>query len=59
MIGDKLTDLQCGWNAGLKKSILVRTGYGEEVERQAANELGSAAIVDDLPAAVEWILSRD
>ena len=27
-IGDKLIDLQCGWNAGVKKSILVRTGYG-------------------------------
>ena len=26
MIGDKLIDLECGWNAGVKKSILVRTG---------------------------------
>ncbi len=28
MIGDKLIDVHCGWNAGVKKSILVRTGYG-------------------------------
>jgi D-glycero-D-manno-heptose 1,7-bisphosphate phosphatase len=28
MVGDKLIDLECGWNAGVKKSILVRTGYG-------------------------------
>jgi D-glycero-D-manno-heptose 1,7-bisphosphate phosphatase len=32
-VGDKLIDLQCGWNAGVKRSILVRTGYGREVER--------------------------
>src|SRR6266498_3505653 len=25
MIGDKMIDLQCGWNAGVRKSILVRT----------------------------------
>src|ERR1043166_8189321 len=28
MIGDKMIDLQCGWNAHVRKSILVRTGYG-------------------------------
>ena len=28
MIGDKLIDLECGWNAGIGKSILIRTGYG-------------------------------
>src|SRR4051812_6454843 len=32
MIGDKLIDLECGWNAGVAKSILVRTGYGAKVE---------------------------
>ena len=32
MIGDKHIDLECGWNAGVKKSILVRTGYGKKVE---------------------------
>ena len=39
MVGDKLIDLECGWNAGVKKSILVRTGYGAEVERAAAGKL--------------------
>ncbi len=33
MVGDKLIDLECGWNAGVKKCILVRTGYGAELER--------------------------
>jgi D-glycero-D-manno-heptose 1,7-bisphosphate phosphatase len=57
MIGDKLIDLECGWNAGVKKSILVRTGYGAEVERAVANKFASAVILDDLNGAAEWILS--
>jgi D-glycero-D-manno-heptose 1,7-bisphosphate phosphatase len=56
MVGDKLIDLECGWNAGVKKSILVRTGYGAETERAAANKFASAIIVDDLNDAVKWIL---
>lgn len=56
VIGDKLIDLQCGWNAGVKQAILVRTGYGAETERQLADQPGRAVVVDDLPAAAEWIL---
>ena len=57
MIGDKLIDLECGWNAGVKRSILVRTGYGAELERTAADKLTGAMVVNDLVAATEWILS--
>ena len=57
IIGDKQVDLECGWNAGLKKSVLVRTGYGAELERSLARTSGNAVIVDDLPAAADWILS--
>jgi D-glycero-D-manno-heptose 1,7-bisphosphate phosphatase len=56
-IGDKLIDLQTGWNAGVKKCILVRTGYGGELERQSLSLLTSAVIVDHLPAAADWIAS--
>ena len=56
IIGDKLIDLECGWNAGVKKCILVRTGYGAEVERMNNEKIGRAVIVDDLAAAAEWIL---
>jgi D-glycero-D-manno-heptose 1,7-bisphosphate phosphatase len=56
MIGDKLSDLECGWNAGVKKSILVRTGYGAGTERESAGKLGAAIIVEDLPAAAGWVL---
>jgi D-glycero-D-manno-heptose 1,7-bisphosphate phosphatase len=57
-IGDKLIDLECGWNAGVKKSILVRTGYGAETERAAAGKFASALIVDDLAGAADWILNH-
>jgi D-glycero-D-manno-heptose 1,7-bisphosphate phosphatase len=56
MIGDKLIDLECGWNAGVGASLLVRTGYGRKVEREAAAHLARAVIVDDLPGAADWIL---
>ncbi|MBL67293.1 MAG: HAD family hydrolase [Verrucomicrobiales bacterium] len=56
MIGDKLLDLQCGWNAGVKQSILVRTGYGAEHERDHPETAG-AVVVDGLPEAVEWIVA--
>ena len=56
MVGDKLIDLECGWNAGVKKSILVRTGYGAELERSEPDKLKRAVVVDDLKGAAEWIL---
>jgi D-glycero-D-manno-heptose 1,7-bisphosphate phosphatase len=58
MIGDKLIDLECGWNAGVKRSLLVRTGYGAGVETKSADRLIHAAVVDDIPAAAAFILSR-
>jgi D-glycero-D-manno-heptose 1,7-bisphosphate phosphatase len=56
MVGDKLIDLECGWNAGVKKSILVRTGYGAEVERDEAERIKRAVVVDGLAEAAGWIL---
>jgi len=57
MVGDKLIDLECGWNAGVKKSILVRTGYGAELERQSPDKLSPAVIVDGLADVANWILN--
>jgi D-glycero-D-manno-heptose 1,7-bisphosphate phosphatase len=56
MIGDKLIDLECGWNAGVRASLLVRTGYGAKLEKDG--ELKGAPVVDDLAAAARWILSQ-
>jgi D-glycero-D-manno-heptose 1,7-bisphosphate phosphatase len=58
MIGDKLVDLECGWNAGVKQCLLVRTGYGADVERAAAEKLRDAVVVDDLSAAAGWIIRQ-
>jgi D-glycero-D-manno-heptose 1,7-bisphosphate phosphatase len=57
VIGDKLIDLECGWNAGVKKCILVRTGYGRKLEQEQPDRLAAAVIADDLPAAANWILN--
>jgi len=54
MVGDKIIDLECGWNAGVKKSILVRTGYGARSEKSA--DPSRALVVDDVAAAADWIL---
>ena len=56
VIGDKLIDLETGWNAGVRACILVRTGYGAETERGADRRLRQAVIVDNLGAAARWIL---
>ena len=59
MVGDKLIDLECGWNAGVKKSILVRTGYGAGVERENAEQIKPAVVVAGLAEMAEWILSGE
>jgi len=56
VVGDKLIDLECGWNAGVRKSLLVRTGYGAEVERQQPPGLERAIVVDDIVSAADWIV---
>jgi D-glycero-D-manno-heptose 1,7-bisphosphate phosphatase len=59
MVGDKLIDLECGWNAGVKQSILVRTGYGVEEEKKSPDKVAHAAVVDDLRGAAEVILKQN
>src|SRR6266699_1493072 len=58
LIGDKLTDLECGWNAGVNKCILVRTGYGAGVEKEAVKNIHEAIVVNDLSSAAAWILGN-
>lgn len=58
MIGDKLSDLQCGWNAGVRKSILVGTGYGQKLLQQKNIDLSRAGIAKNLAAAADWILQN-
>jgi len=58
MIGDKLCDLECGWNAGVKKCLLVRTGYWRQTEHDSMKHLARALVVDHLAHAARWIVAE-
>src|SRR5687767_14537316 len=58
VVGDKVIDLECGWNAKAKQSILVRTGYGAKFEKSNPELAQRAVVVDDIRAAVDWILKN-
>ncbi len=57
MIGDKLIDLECGWNAGVRRSLLVRTGYGAKQETELGALAARAVVVDSLAKAADWMLA--
>lgn len=57
VIGDKLIDLECGWNAGVRMPLLVRTGYGTEMEKTLGADARKAIVCDDLGEAVNWIIA--
>jgi D-glycero-D-manno-heptose 1,7-bisphosphate phosphatase len=57
VVGDKLIDLETGWNAGCRQSLLVRTGHGADTETKDAGRLRNTIVVDDLPSACKWILT--
>jgi len=60
MIGDKTVDLGAGRAAGCKGSILVRTGYGTETERDLARSGEKPVfIADSLLAAATWIRDQE
>ncbi len=48
MVGDKVSDIECGRNAGVKCSVLVRTGYGSEHESQLEPATGPLAVIDSI-----------
>lgn len=54
MVGDLISDLLAGRNAGVRGTILVRTGYGAQVDPA---DPAVDHVVDDLPAAAELVLS--
>jgi D-glycero-D-manno-heptose 1,7-bisphosphate phosphatase len=58
IVGDKLIDIECGWNAKIKTGILVRTGYGAKFEKSNPEALKRAMVVDDIRAAADWILQN-
>ena len=61
MIGDALTDLQAGWNAGIGDVALVKTGRGEHQAQQARPaELPVFLQYADLTEALaSWLARRN
>ena len=60
MIGDAWSDVQAGEAAGLRKTILLKTGRGTEQLLQARLERVTRNLVfDNLPLALEAIFSID
>lgn len=54
MIGDKMSDVEAGINAGCKDNILVLTGHGKEYELEAKNK--NIKVYDNLYEAVKNML---
>jgi D-glycero-D-manno-heptose 1,7-bisphosphate phosphatase len=58
LIGDAVSDVQAAWAVGCQP-ILVQTGRGREsLPMLRDSEGGPTVVVEDLSAAVDWILSR-
>jgi len=58
MVGDKLSDVLAGRNAGCRAGIRLRTGKGRDADRESA-PYPEFAIVEDLAAAAALILAAD
>ena len=58
VVGDKWLDVELAARAGAR-GILVRTGYGGEIEPEPPAGVEPAAIVDHLGDAARWILAHD
>jgi D,D-heptose 1,7-bisphosphate phosphatase len=58
MVGDKFSDIKCGWNAGVKCSVLVRTGYGREHELQLGKTTAPPTIIDSIANLANLILGQ-
>ena len=56
MVGDQLSDLEAGWQAGCR-TVLVDGGLDKDSRQRLASSLRQPdLVVDDLVCAVEWIL---
>jgi D-glycero-D-manno-heptose 1,7-bisphosphate phosphatase len=58
LVGDSTKDILCARNAGVGRSILVRTGNGPAAEMELADlKITPDHIADDLLAAVRWLMN--
>ena len=54
MVGDMVSDLMAGFNAGCRGAVLVRTGYGAEIK---PSDAVASHIAADLLQAADWLLA--
>lgn len=60
MIGDSVKDILCAENAGVGRTVLVKTGNGLKAHVElAARGTNPDYVADDLLDAVRWIISND
>lgn len=57
VVGDRWHDIQAGRTAGTR-TVLVRTGYGRTEEQRPKPGVAADVIVDNLIAAVSWIVGE-
>jgi D-glycero-D-manno-heptose 1,7-bisphosphate phosphatase len=55
MIGDKISDVEAGRNAGCAESVLIKTGHGIN---EATGDLKGITVADDFAAAVKKLLNK-
>lgn len=60
MVGDSFRDVGAGRNAGVRGTVLLRTGYGrgELLWKSATTKVWPDYVADDLPDALDWITAR-
>jgi len=58
MVGDRESDIGAGKNGGCK-SILVKTGYGEQALAKGFEKYEPDFVATDLYAAAKWIIEDD
>lgn len=56
MVGDRISDLEAGWNAGLAGSVLVLTGHGHE-SAQDPRAHKACVVVSGLVGLAEYLRS--
>ena len=55
MIGDKISDVNAGQNAGCAASVLIKTGHGID---EVTEDLVEITVADDFAAAVKLLLKE-
>lgn len=60
MIGDSVKDILCAENAGVGRTVLVKTGNGLKAHAElSARGISPDYLAEDLLDAVRWIISND